>query len=87
MKKKILSIVLLACVLLNSLPVATFAEEAQPECSHVCDESCGFVAASEEVACDKDCKPAEEGGEVTHVEGCAYKAAVEGSPCTHKHNG
>ena len=91
MKKRILSrllaCMLLACMLLNSLPVAAFAEEVQPECSHVCDESCGYVAPAAAVACDKDCKPAEEGGEVTHVEGCAYKAAEEGSPCTHKHNG
>lgn len=76
MSKRILSVILLICMLVNNLPAAAFAEESTSGCSHVCDEICGFA---EEVACDKDC-PAGE----AHAEDCAYQP---GSECAHQHNG
>ena len=62
MRKRILSVILLVCMLVNNLPVAAFAEGTDSGCNHVCDENCGYVAA---VDCDKECPPAEEGAERT----------------------
>jgi len=102
MKKRVLSLVLILCMLVGLLPTPVLATEdsvhvhdescgyveavAEQPCGHVHDESCGFVEAVPEVPCDMDCVDEDGDGEIDHKEGCSYAPAVEGQPCTHVHD-
>ncbi len=54
------------------------------DCTHVHDETCGYVEAVEEVLCA--CEATDETGAQVHTEGCGYVAPVAGSDCTHTHD-
>jgi len=77
MKKRILSLVLALCMLVELLPALILAAEPGDgvRCVHVHDEGCGYVAAVPEQPC----------GHV-HDEACGYTAPREGTPCAHVHD-
>ena len=86
--KRILAWVLTFAMVSSMFPVTAFAEEASKsaECIHSHDEFCGYVAAVEEVPCDKECTDTDGDGLIDHAEECAYTPAVQGQPCTHVHD-
>ena len=84
MKKRILSILLSVCILISILPISVFANQSA-ECDHVHDELCGYIEQTEEIVCDQECQPDEDGITI-HAEDCAYTPATAGAPCTHQHD-
>lgn len=85
--KKILARVLTFAMVSSMFPVTAFAEETSKSavCTHSHDKFCGYVAAVEEVPCDKGCTDTDGDGLIDHAEECAYTPAVQGQPCTHVH--
>lgn len=81
--KKGLSAVLTLSMVLSLMPTMAFAAE----CSHEHDESCGYVAAQEEIPCGHECgEDCVEGCiHETHDDACGYKEAVAEQPCTYVH--
>lgn len=86
MSKKILSAILLVCMLVNSMPVAAFAQETQPACNHRHNTKCGYRVAMDAVPCNMGCRIPEGGTEVVHAEGCSHRPAISDSECSHKHD-
>lgn len=91
MKKRILSIILTACLVVGLMPTAAFASEnvAGILCEHHPEHTteCGYEAAIEGHACthehDESCGYAEEQACThEHDEECGYVEASEESPCT-----
>lgn len=92
MKRKLLSWLLVLCMVFTMVPTAAFAADPGAADSGLCahhtqhDESCGYAPAQEategtaEIPCDKDCTDTDGDGEIDHAEDCAYTPATEGTP-------
>ena len=84
--KKVLAL-LVSLSLMLGLAVPAGAAVSPPEdtgltaCHTAHDETCGYVAAVEGVACG--CTETDADGNVVHADGCGYVEAVEGHPCGH----
>lgn len=70
------------------IPITAFAEEnpVSTGCTHIHDESCGYVEAVAEVLCDKECTDTDEDGVIYHTEDCVYKSEIDGQECNHIHD-
>ena len=87
--KRVLSLFLTAVMMLYVMPPGTLAIYAEDAGSGLCTHhaghtaECGYIAAREEVPCDRDCTDTDGDGVIDHEEDCAYTPAVEGHPCTY----
>ena len=94
MKKRLLSLLLVLCMVLTMLPTAAFATDIAvidsgdtTLCEHHTqhDTSCGYVLAqaavegTDEILCDMNCIDTDNDGEINHTDGCAYTPATKGT--------
>ena len=84
MKKRILSMMLVLCMVLGMMPVSAFAAETDNLCDHHTEHTadCGYAAAVEGSPCTHECgeECAEACGHV-HDELCGYVEAAAEVPC------
>ena len=87
-KSRALAWALTFVMVLSMAPNYVFAEEntGQAGCTHIHDETCGYVEAMDEVQCDKNCVDDDGDGIINHSENCAYAPAVVGQECSHIHD-
>ena len=84
MKKRILSMMLVLCMVLGMMPVSAFAAETDNLCDHHTEHTadCGYAPAVEGSPCTHECgeECAEACGHV-HDELCGYVEAAAEVPC------
>ena len=75
--KRAVAILMALSLCFGTMGTAAMAVEG----THEHRDACGYVAAKEEVSCDKACTDTNGDGVVDHVEDCAYQPAEAGHPC------
>ena len=84
--KKLLSLLVsLSLILGLALPVGAVAapeDTGLKACHTQHDAKCGYVEAKDEISCDCEATP-DEDGNLVHAPECSYVEAVEGHPCEH----
>ena len=86
--RRVIAWMLTVVMVLSMIPITAFAEEnpVSTGCTHIHDESCGYVEAVAEVLCDKECTDTDEDGVIYHTEDCVYKSEIDGQECNHIHD-